>query len=1732
MKKRLFVLLILVGFINTISAQDFSNKGKEFWIAYSSHIDAKLSVMGIYITSDKSANGNIYVNGTNIPFTVTPNQITRKFIGSSAGNDGSNNYVYLDIQDGIKTDAAIKITSDVPVVVYSHIIRSARSAASLILPTPVLGTEYIIPSYPSVSTSGGGSEQGGIGLLSVVATQPNTVIEINPTIASRNGLRSGGNPFQITLVNPGDIYQLHGGSLLDLSGSTVKSVSSATGGCKPIAVFSASTWSAFDCAGASGGDNLYQQLFPTRSWGRQFITAPFKNRPSDIYRVFVIDPTTQVILTDGGVPQIMGGAQYNATGKFYQYKTGNPVYISADKPISVVQYITSQTCKTGCTTGGANTLCYSDPEMVILNPIEQTLKEITFFSAHKNFVPTGQSNVDLHFVNIIINKNFKSSLKVDGGSIPTSFFVDIPGTNYAYLQEDLTVSSATNPVHKVTADTGFSAIVYGFGNVESYGYNGGTNIVDLYQYVTLQNQHATVNFPATCKNTPFKFSITLPYQPLKLNWDFNNAANLSPSTPIINNNPIYDSTFIKDGKNLYVYKLSSNYLFSQIGTYNIKVLVNNPTTDGCSGDQEIDYQVEVFNPPIASFTINSNGCTSSALTFNDQSQTSGRNLIRWRWDFGDGTIDSIKNPSKLYTSGGTFPIKYTITTDVGCISDTTKNVVLTPPPIAKFGIKDSLCVNSLITVSDSSTFTAPSSIAKWYWNYGNGIKDTLLSSSNPIVAYADTGTFTITLMVETNSGCRSNLFSKQIKIRSNPVVDFTMPNIICLPVGLASFGNNSSINDGTTSSLIYKWEFGDGKTSNLKNPATNYSALGPFNVKLTVSSLFGCTQNDTKVLNTIYPQPKSIFNITNEVCLRDTTSYFDMSDGKGSAVIKWRWSFGDGFTDTIQNPKHLYNTVGLDTVKLFVYTDKGCVSDTTFKTTVVNPLPTAGFSFSNPICEKRPIKFNDTSKANVGTLIQWGWNMGNGHSYTFNSLPNPFNEVYDTTGIYFVKLRVVNSKGCKGDSTLPIQIKSNPLPHIGFVLPDVCLDDAFAQFTDTSKISDGSQNLFNYSWNFGDINATPPLNANTSNIKNPIHKYSDTGIYNVKLFIASNNFCADSITKSFTVNGSTPKANFTVLSSSNLCSNDSVKIQNSSTVDFGKITKLEIYWDTVNNPTLKTTDNNPLFNKIYSTKYLNFQQPSSKIYYIKVFAYSGISCVNTKTIQINLNQSPRVQFINIKGICNDTTPRLISEATETGGVPGIGIFTGVGITNNITGLFNPQSVIPGIFTIKYTYTSTNFACIDSASKTITVWRSPLAKFGFGFPACEKNNLLFFDSSLTSVGTIIKWNWDFGNGTIINRVSPLPFTYQYNNANNYFATLKVTTDSGCFNSKTLPVKINFLPKVKFGLPSICLPNGNGTFLDSSTIGDNSEALFAYLWNFGDVSNPTPSVLQNPTFKYFDTIPKNVKLIITSKDGCIDSLTKVLTTIYPQPKAKFILTPDTIICYGSTIKFFDRSNGKSSPPNKWNWNFGLGATSTAKNPIQLYTDSGTLTATLFIYNEQNCVSDTAKQNITIYPYPIIKLPASLTFLKGGLLTIKPLYYYGSNLTFKWTPKYNIISDTVLLAQVFPDDDKRYKLTVTSEGYCSDTASVQVVILREPVIPNSFSPNADGINDYWVIEHLGSYPGCSVQVFDRYGRLLFTSIGYGKNWDGKMNGAILPTGTYYYIVDPKNGRQKLSGSITIFK
>jgi gliding motility-associated-like protein len=1700
-QKTLLTTLLLLASFATF-AQDFSNKGKEFWITFPVHVDGTGAVMGIYITSDRAASGTVRAGANTIPFSIPANGVRRVFLGT--GGDAPNTSVYQSQIEGIFTNSAIHVTSDVPIVVYAHIIRTARSGASLILPTAVWGKEYLVPSFRSQGQSGANS---GFGTVTVVAKEPNTVIEITPAVSTRAN-QPAGIPYTVTLSQPGDVYQVQFPKDADISGTLVKSIAAGGSGCKPIGVFSSTSWSAFDCFNASGGDNLYQQLFPTRSFGRSFLTAPFSRKQYDIIRVFVLDPTTQVTRTENGLTTTLGGL--NPAG-YYEFITQFPNKIDADKPISVVQYMTSQTC--GPT--GPNTV-QSDPEMIILNPVEQTINNITVFSAHRNWVPPGQSNVDRCYLNIIIQTIAAPSFRINGLP-PAGGFQVIPGTNYSYLQEEVTNLSLVNPIQTLTADSSFSAIAYGYGNVESYGYNAGTNVIDRSQFITIKNEFATVNFPATCINSPFNFAITLPYQTPQLRWLFYGRFN-----DTIINNPVPDSSFVLDGRTLYQYRLPGTYILSQLGLYKVTVFAINPSSDGCAGEQQIDYDVQVFDKPTANFSRLHTGCVTDSVRFTDLSNGRGRNISFWKWDFGDNTRDSVRNPVKKYASPGLYNVKQTIITDIGCLADTTIAIDITLPPTARFGVSAPQCVGSSITFTDSSS-SVGSNLVRWYWNYGDGRRDTLTTNAPRVLSYASTGTYQVSLVVQTQSGCQSLAFSRTIGIHPFPVPNFQLPAAVCLPSGTAAFTNLSSIADGTTATLKYAWQFGDGTTDTTLNPVHRYGSLGSFSVNLRVTSAAGCTDDTTKLLSAVFAQPKAEIAGGAKVCLGDSSRFIDASTAINQTLAKYFWDFGDPLPDTTQNPARRFSTSDTFMVRHWVQSNQGCVSDTVSVQHIVHPLPVPNFVVGPVSCETQPTLFSNNSVPSVGVINRWQWNLGDGTLRDVTN-GNPFSHTYATPGSKEIKLRVTNSEGCASD-TLTRLIQVNVLPKPSFVLPEVCLTDASATFANNTTISDGTGASLTWLWNFGDPNASA-VNPNISTVRAPSHKYSAASNYPVKLVVTSASGCKDSVEQILTVNGDRPNAAFIMVTQGNLCSNLPVTIQNKSTVNFGSVTRTEIFWNWPST-TESTTDETPSFDKTYTHQYANFQSPASKTVQIRFLAYSGGICVSESVQTITLNASPKVFFSTVPGICLDAVPRFITQASDAAGLAGQGAYSGNGIGSN--GLFTPTTPGVGTHNLKYVYTS-NQGCRDSASNTIVVWPRPSAAFTVDPPTCHTQPVTIRSAATPNFGQLTTWNWTLGDGNTVVRTTANAFTHAYAATGTFNLQLQVQTDSGC-NSlvASSPIVVHPLPMVDFSLPVVCMPSGLASFTDNSTIADGSTGQFSHRWDFG--VNGAGSTQRNPTFNYPAVGSYPVKLVVTSNNGCKDSLTKQLTDINPQPLTNFSITPAEV-CVGTPMQFNDLSNSLSQTKTNWFWNFADGNTSQTANPSHTFSRAGTFSVSFYYTTNKGCHSDTLILPAVVHPFPQVNAGPDLVLLEGGQVTIAASVSGSSENRYSWSPATGLSNPTVLQPIARPSDDITYTLTVTGKGNCSAKDDVFVKVLLEPEIPTAFSPNGDGINDVWNIKFISSYPGAVIQVFDRYGKRIFNSTGYNTPWDGKVNGSLVPAGVYYFIIDPKNGRKARTGSVTVIR
>lgn len=161
--------------------------------------------------------------------------------------------------------------------------------------------------------------------------------------------------------------------------------------------------------------------------------------------------------------------------------------------------------------------------------------------------------------------------------------------------------------------------------------------------------------------------------------------------------------------------------------------------------------------------------------------------------------------------------------------------------------------------------------------------------------------------------------------------------------------------------------------------------------------------------------------------------------------------------------------------------------------------------------------------------------------------------------------------------------------------------------------------------------------------------------------------------------------------------------------------------------------------------------------------------------------------------------------------------------------------------------------------------------------------------------------------------------------------------------------------------------------------------------------------------------------------------------------------------------------------------------------------------------------------------IKAPATMSVLEGRKTLIHTTAT-GGRLHYQWTPSAGLSNDTAAIPVVSITTDTEYKVVVTSPDGCSASATVKVLVIKNPVIPTAFTPNGDGINDTWEISNTENRPAYTIKVFNRNGLVVFSSSGYRVPWDGTYRGHKLPVGVYYYVLDSHGELGVLSGTVTI--
>ena len=628
-----------------------------------------------------------------------------------------------------------------------------------------------------------------------------------------------------------------------------------------------------------------------------------------------------------------------------------------------------------------------------------------------------------------------------------------------------------------------------------------------------------------------------------------------------------------------------------------------------------------------------------------------------------------------------------------------------------------------------------------------------------------------------------------------------------------------------------------------------------------------------------------------------------------------------------------------------------------------------------------------------------------------------------------------------------------------------------------------------YAWDTGDNTATVTLTQ---------------GTYSVTATDASGCISTDIVT---ITEGGTPVADFVVIDA---CAGEAVQFADASMVASGIVTAWA--WDFGDGGS--STLQNP--SHIYAN-------PGT--YDVTLTASSG-NCTDAITLQATSFPKPIANFTT-SNVCVGTPAAFTDNSSVTGSTISQWAwdFDGLGtslqqspsFTFNTAGTYN---VTLGVITSDF--------CTATYTGSITVYPAPTAAFTAA-AVCMGNATAFQNQSTVSPGTISAQAWDFGDNT--GTATTAAPNYTYAASGTYPVTLGVTTANGCIAAVTQNVTVNALPNIAATQTNVlCAGQSNGT---ATAIASGGSAPYTYQWS--DPFQSTTASIQNLN-------GGNYTVTVTDNLGCTADTT--VTVVQPLPiRVELTSGPDTCgngngavqaVMTGGTAPFeYDWSTIRDSasiysiglPPSGWNTMLAPG------NYSVLVTDASGCTATTSA-SVGLIPSPVAAFTTRSIPEEFINPFVHFENLSTGAETYQ--WHLGDgNISYEEDPKHEYIEPGTHLVMLIAYNDPSYGCADTTFRY------VEVDPMFTFYIPNAFTPDEDGTNDTWGPKGDNfEYESYNVQIYDRWGQLIWQTDNYNVQWDGYHYKTLKPVkqGMYVYQFVLKKFNtfkpRQITGTVTLYR
>lgn len=1189
------------------------------------------------------------------------------------------------------------------------------------------------------------------------------------------------------------------------------------------------------------------------------------------------------------------------------------------------------------------------------------------------------------------------------------------------------------------------------------------------------------------------------------------------------------------------------HLFESTGSYNVKLTANHPF--GCTSSVEMNKLINIVKTKAILLASKDTVCPNQKIDFTSLSENA--NSFTWKW--GDGTSDHFKVSSKSYPIAGDYLV-WLIATNGVCTDSVLKKINI-EHVMADFLPENKFICQLPATIKYQNKST---NAVDYNWRFGNGEKSTLLTPSinlpDDIELTDGQEWLPDTLIVTSKHGCKSQKITPQSvqiwvpQVKMIPGEGGDSKKLKgCVPLSL-TFSDNTIYNTPEDFIVSRKWQLSTGAEVEAGTFDVNIASPGTYPVNLTITTNLGCVNSATEQINAgIHVNPDFVVLGSTDVCA-STPVNFEVTSPENTLISGVKWDFGDGDEDPMQIVPHYYIKTGLMNVTLTVF-NNGCGSTIT-KPNAVNIL--------GPIATIK--KITDCSNAfhyqfieNVQDATSYSWNFGDGTPLEYNTVsPHHNYDVKDkytvtlsaentTTGCHFSTTSVVNIKDSKAiisnqsglpcpaspmsfsgensiDASLfsvgselfkylwihketgktifsddPVEFRFNTKGdhHLSLIVKDSngcadtstqviqifqptaafdanylggCLPISYAFADQSVSINPITQ----WRWNFGD--------NSLSLIQNPNHDFNDFGKYNISLEVTDAIGCKHSVTRNQFIKAIEPDASFVALDST-LCMGANTQFEctsQSNVISYwwefsdgvtSSLPKPSRQFDVVGNVTvqLSIVDDHNCHSTLTKTDYIKTQNYPVADFTADILTSNCYPFV--------------VQF-------NDLS---VSDSQKSWK-------WNFGDSNNQSQIQNPFFIYnqPGIHDVSLiTYSS--FGCSDTITKVGYVnVGGPYATINLNDTICRNSDILF---QAANVLNVFDYKWDFGDGyaatgnNVVHRFDDAGFVYPvlFLRADDQNTCNKAIIDTFYI----LDQSANFSFDSKVG----CVPLSS-QFKNLST---NSSS---WQWGFGDGNF---SDIKEPNHLF--TKPGNYEVTLKAihELGCSESFTQGIFEVFPLPDIS--ISRDTVICQGGMASL-TAAGGVT-----YHW-----------QPINLFSDPSLSIVDVMpnqstrfkvdVTDSNNCL-DSAFTNVWVQ-LPLLVHLRDTSIIIGE--SFRPDITDPAVETYNWTPALNVscayCSDPVLS----PLETTNYVIAVTDTSHCFTTNHPFLLTVEKKYsvdLPNTFSPNNDGINDRVFVKGWGIKEIVAFKIHNRFGQLVYDSNNINEGWDGFYKGVPLPIETYSYMI-----------------